>query len=204
MTASEQHRPDVVAARAAFREAQPALDASGLVFVDECGVNVKLARRYGRAHRSRRAAGHAPATWGKNTTLLGAMSPGGLVALGQRVGGGTTKASFVAFVREELCPALRPGQTVVLDNLAAHHAAEVRALVEGVGCRLLHVPPYSPDLNPIEKAWSKLKAVLRGLGARTQGALEQAITAAAATITAGDAANWIRGAGYQLPSCPLL
>ena len=210
MSATEQHRPDVVAARAAFREAQsrPAevggLDASRLVFVDECGVNVKLTRRYGRAHRSRRAVGDAPAAWGKNTTLLGAMTLDGLVALGRRVGGGTTKASFIAFVREDLCLALRPGQTVVLDNLSAHHAAEVRALIEAAGCRLLHVPPYSPDLNPIEKAWSKLKAVLRGLGARTQEALEAAVTAAAATITATDAANWVRGAGYQLPSCPLL
>ena len=204
MSATEQHRPDVVAARAAFREAQPALDAASLVFVDECGVNVKLARRYGRAHRSRRAVGHAPAAWGKNTTLLGAMTTGGLVALGRRLGGGTTKASFVAFVGEELCPVLRPGQTVVLDNLSAHHAVEVRRLVEAAGCRLLHVPPYSPDLNPIEKLWSKLKGVLRGLGARTQEALAAAITEAAAAITAGDAASWVRGAGYQLPSCPLL
>jgi transposase len=204
MTASEQHRPDVVAARAAFREAQPALDAAGLVFVDECGVNVKLTRRYGRAHRSRRAVGHAPAAWGKNTTLLGAMTQSGLVALGRRLGGGTTKASFLAFVREDLCPVLRPGQSVVLDNLSAHHALEVRALIEAAGCRLLHVPPYSPDLNPIERAWSKLKAVLRGLRARTQEALEAAITAAAAAITSSDAANWIRGAGYQLPFCPLL
>ncbi len=201
MTATERNRPDVVAARAAFHEAQPALDAGSLVFVDEAGVNVKLSRCYGRALRSQRAAGHAPAAWGRNTTLLGAMTAQGLVALGRRVGGGTTKASFTAFVRDTLCPVLRAGQTVVLDNLSAHHAAEVRALIEGQGCRLLHVPPYSPDLNPIEAAWSKLKAVLRRLGARTQAALEAAITVAATAITADDAANWIRGAGYQLPIC---
>ena len=187
-------------ARTAFRERQPALDPVRLVFVDEAGVNRKMARSHGRAHRSRRAHGRAPAAWGRNTTLVGAMTAAGLVALRRQVGGGTTKRSFLAFVVEDLVPVLRPGQVVVLDNLSAHHAAEVRAAVEAAGCQLLHVPPYSPDLNPIEKAWSKLKAILRGIGARTQEALDEAISVAASAITGSDAANWIGGAGYVQPT----
>lgn len=166
------------------------------MFVDEAGVNRGMTRRYARAHRSKRAVGHAPAGWGKNTTLTGAMTERGLLVLDRRVGGGTTKARFLAFVVEVLCPALSPGQTVVMDNLWAHKTPEVRAAIEAAGCRVLFVPPYSPDYNPIEKLWSKLKAELRRIGARTQEALDAAITEAVGAITASDAANWIRGAGY--------
>ena len=161
------------------------------MFVDEAGVNRKMTRRHARAHRSRRAVGHAPAGWDKNTTLTGAMSASGMLVLSRRVGGGTMKASFLAFVRDELCPVLTPGQTVVLDNLSAHKASEVRDAIEAVGCRVLFVPPYSPGYNAVEKAWSKLKAALRRIGARTPDALEVA-------ITASDVANWIRRAGYVL------
>jgi transposase len=175
---------------------QPALDAARLVFVDEGGVNRKMARLYARAHRSEQAVGHAPAGWGKNTTLTGAMTECGLLVLDRRVGGGTTKARFLAFVVAVLCPALSPGQTVVMDNLWAHKTPGVRAAIEAVGCGVLFVPPYSPELNPIEKLWSKLKGILRRIGARTQEALEVAIAEAAGAITSSDAANWIRGAGY--------
>lgn len=168
------------------------------MFVDEAGVNRKMTRRYARSHRSKRAVGYAPAGWGKNTTLTGAMTENGLLVLDRRVGGGTTKVRFLAFVTDVLCPALRPGQVVVLDNLSAHKGPEVRAAIEAVGCRVVFVPPYSPEYNAIEKLWSKLKARLRRIGARTQAALEAAITEAAQTITATDAANWIRGAGYIL------
>lgn len=177
-------------------ERQPALDAARLVFVDEAGVNRKMARRYARAHRSQRAVGHAPAGWGKNTTLTGAMTERGLLVLDRRVGGGTTKARFLAFVVDVLCPALTPGQTVVMDNLWAHKTPEVRSAIEAAGCSVLFVPPYSPDFNPIEKLWSKLKGTLRRMAARTQEALDLAITEAAGAVTATDAANWIRGAGY--------
>ena len=107
-------------------------------------------------------------------------------------------------MREVLCPALRPGQVVVLDNLNAHRAPEVAEAIRAAGCDVLFVPPYSPEFNAIEKAWSKLKARLRQIAARTQEALAEAITEAARTITATDAANWIRGAGYQLSTCQLL
>lgn len=166
------------------------------MFVDEAGVNRKMTRSHGRAHRSRRAVGHVPGGWGKNTTLTGAMTERGLLVLDRRLGGGTTKERFLAFVVDVLVPALRPGQVVVLDNLWAHKTAEADAAIRAVGCRVLFVPPYSPEYNAIEKLWSKMKARLRKIGARTQEALEVAITEAAQTITASDAATWIRGAGY--------
>ena len=168
------------------------------MFVDEAGVNRKMAQRYGRSRRGTRAVGHVPGGWGKNTTLTGAMTERGLLVLDRRVGGGTTKVRFLAFVVEVLVPALRPGQVVVLDDLSAHKGPEVRAAVEAAGCRVVFVPPYSPEYNAIEKLWSKLKARLRRIGARTQEALDAAITEAVGTITAPDAANWIRGAGYSL------
>lgn len=158
-----------------------------------------MVRLYARAHRSQRAVGHAPAAWGKNTTLTGAMTERGLLLLDRRVGGGTTKGRFLTFVSDLLCPALSPGQTVVMDNLWAHKTPEVQAAIEAVGCSVLFVPPYSPDYNPIERLWSKLKGVLRRIAARTQEALAEAITEAAETITATDATSWIRGAGYVRP-----
>lgn len=172
------------------------MDATDLVFVDEAGVNRKMTRRYARAHRSKRAVGYAPASWGQNTTLTGAMTQNGLLVLDRRLGGGTTKERFLAFVVDVLCPALRPGQVVVMDNLKAHKTPEVRGAIEAAGGRVLFVPPYSPEYNAIEKLWSKLKGILRRIGARTQEALEEAITEAARAITSSDAANWIRGAGY--------
>jgi transposase len=187
-----------VQARVAFAEAQPSLEAASLVFVDEAGVNRAMTRRYGRSKRGTRAVGYAPSAYGKNTTMIGAMSAHGLIALEKVVGGGTTHDVFFAFVREVLTPVLRPGQTVVLDNLSAHKQTRVREAIEAVGCRLLHIPSYSPDFNAIEQAWSKMKAELRRVAARTQEALEAAIDAARAVVTAADAQGWIRGAGYTL------
>ena len=103
---------------------------------------------------------------------------------------------FVAFTREVLMPELRPGQVVILDNLSPHKADEVRALIEAAGCRLLLLPPYSPDLNPIEQAWSKLKTLLRSAAARTKDALETALTQVIDTITAADARGWFGHCGY--------
>jgi len=108
-------------------------------------------------------------------------------------------AAFVAFVERELAPRLRPGQVVVLDNLSVHKSARVRELIEGAGCRLLFLPPYSPDFAPIEQAFSKLKAHLRGVGARTRERLEEAIGEALARITAADARGWFAHCGYRTP-----
>jgi transposase len=125
-----------------------------------------MARPYGRAPRGQRARGAVPHGRWERLTILGGLTLGGLTAC-LAVEGAADTAVMLAFVRHALAPTLRPGQTVVLDNLSVHRAAPVRRAVEAAGCRLLFLPPYSPDLNPIEQAWSKLKALLRSAGART-------------------------------------
>lgn len=111
-----------------------------------------------------------------------------------------TTETFAWYMRNELAPRLRPGQVVVLDNLSAHKAASIRQVVESRGCDLLFLPPYSPDFTPIEQAFSKIKAILRGLGARTHDALEEAVRLAIEAITRQDAAAWFAHAGYALPA----
>lgn len=166
------------------------------MFVDECGVATNLVRRYGRAPGGARAAGAVPYGRWERLTILGGLSlAGGLAAL-MAVDGATDTDVFVAFTKHVLVPALHPGQTVVLDNLSPHRAPRVRQLIEAAGCRLLFLPPYSPDLNPIEPAWSKLKALLRGAGARTKDALHAALAALVDAITAQDARGFFRHCGY--------
>jgi transposase len=114
------------------------------------------------------------------------------------VAGAADTPAVVAFVGRVLVPALRPGQVVVMDNLTRHQAARVRELIEGAGCRLLFLPPYSPDFNPIEPAWGKLKALLRGMGARTVAALDAALTTLVDAITPGGAAGFVRHCGYAV------
>jgi transposase len=165
------------------------------VFVDESGVATDMARRYGRAPGGQRARGVAPYGQWERLTLFGGLSLAGLVACMSLAGAADTPA-VLAFVEHVLVPVLRPGQVVVMDNLTPHKAAGVRARIEAAGCRLLFLPPYSPDFNPIEPAWAKLKALLRGLGARTLGALEAALTTLVDAITTADAAGFFRHCGY--------
>jgi transposase len=164
--------------------------------VDESGANLALAPRYGWAPRGERAWGKAPTNRGKNTTLLAAMTPEGLLA-SLRVEGAANTEVFLTYLDKVLCPALRPGQTVVMDNLSVHKATAVRGRIEARGCRLLFLPRYSPDFNPIEGAFSKLKAFLRRAQARTREALEAAIDAGLQTITARDAQGWFKHCGYS-------
>jgi transposase len=185
----------VAAARTAWRAAAPTFAPEDLVFVDESGVATNLARAYGRAPGGRRALGAVPYGRWERLTILGALSLAGLVAC-MSVDGATDRAVMEAFTRHVLAPALRPGQVVILDNLSAHHAPRVRQLIEAAGCTLLFLPPYSPDLNPIEPAWSKLKALLRGLGARTKEALHVALAAVVDAITTQDAHSYFRHCGY--------
>ena len=163
--------------------------AENLIFVDESGSNKALAPRYGYAPKGERSHGQVPRNRGRNTSILAAMNCQGLVGT-MTVEGATNKEVFWTYLEEVLCPALRPGQIVVLDNLAAHKNETVREKVEACGCFLLFLPAYSPDFNPIEHAFAKLKACLRKAKARTQEALEAAIAAALATITAQNARGW--------------
>ncbi len=176
--------------RATWRAEAAPLAPGDLVFLDETASHVAMTPRYGRAPRGTRVYGAVPRNRGRNVTLIATLSTAGLGAL--------DGPAFAAYVRAFLAPTLRPGQIVVLDNLAVHRNAAARRLIEARGCRLLFPPPYSPDFSPIEHAFSKLKACLRRAGARTRDALEAAIADALAAITSDDARGWFRHCGYPL------
>jgi transposase len=186
------------AARAAWRAEAAALDPAALVFVDETSTHTALTRLRARAPRGQRAVGAAPRNRGPNVTLLAALTPAG-VAAPLVVAGAADGAVVEAWVEQALLPALGPGRVVVLDNLGAHKGDRVRELVEGAGCRLLFLPPYSPDFNPIEPAFAKLKAHLRGAAARAFEPLVAAIGAGLDAITASDARGFYAHCGFALP-----
>ena len=185
----------MAAAREAWAAAAPALRPEDLVFVDESGIATNMARTYGRAKGGRRARGAVPAGHWQRLTLVGGLSLAGLVAC-MTVDAAADTDVLVAFTRHVLVPVLKPGQVVVLDNLSAHKAPAVARLIERAGCRLLFLPPYSPDLNPIEAAWSKLKQLLRGVGARSVDALNTTLATLLDAITAEDAHGYFRHCGY--------
>lgn len=183
--------------RAAFREVVAAHPSADLVFVDETGATTRLTRTHARAPRGERAIGTVPRNHDPATTLVAALTPTGLQAAHHQPKPMTTP-TFLTYVQEVLCPTLRPGQVVVLDNLNVHKAATIRAAIEAAGCTLLFLPPYSPDFAPIELAFAKVKAALRRAAARTQAALEAALDAAVATITPRDAHGFFTHCGYPL------
>jgi transposase len=178
------------------------IDAERLVFVDEMGSNTSLAPLHAWAPRGERARCSVPRNRGKNTTLLASMTIEGMGPC-VAVVGSTTAAVFEAYVERALAQVLRPGQVVVLDNLGAHKGERVRKLIEGRGCELLFLPPYSPDLNPIEEAFSKVKALLRRAGARTREALVEAMGRALDAVSTKDARGFFGHCGYPLPAQPL-
>ena len=166
--------------------------------MDERGANVAMTPRRARAPRGQRAYGTVPRNRGDNVTLVAALGVGGL-GPAMTLPGALDGPAFAAYVREFLTPALVPGQTVVLDNLAVHKGAAIRRLIEAAGCALLFLPPHSPDFAPIEHAFGKVKAHLRRTGARTRETLDAALAAALDTITAQDAIGWFRHCGYPPP-----
>jgi transposase len=168
-----------------------------LKFVDESGLNIAMTRRFGRAPRGKRVHDAVPKNFGKNLTILGALSCRGLEAV-MTIEGATDAAVFGAFVTEVLAPTLQPGDIVVMDNLGAHKVDGIQAAIEAAGARLLFLPPYSPDWSPIEPCWSKLKTYLRGVKARTREALDQALTYAIDLISPNDAHGWFAHCGYAL------
>lgn len=193
LSASEQDPT----ARAAWQAETAALDPAQFVFVDETSTSIALTRRYARAPRGARARGSVPRNYGQPTTLIAALDPTGLGAA-MTLEGAANTAAFTVYVRELLCPTLRPGQIVILDNVSFHRAAGIRELIEAAGCQLWFLPPYSPDFAPIEHAFAKLKTALRAAAARTQATLEAAIAAALELITAADAHGWFAHCGYRL------
>ena len=184
--------------RAAWRAlVAGALDARRFVFVDEMGTNTSLSPLHGWARRGRRAYFRVPRNWGANVTLLSSMTRSGM-GPSLAVEGPTTREVFEAYVGKVLAPQLLPGQIVVMDNLSAHKGSRIRELIEGRGCELLYLPPYSPDLNPIEEAFSKVKGILRRAEARGRGALMEATGAALSAVSGHDAKGFFEHRGYRL------
>jgi transposase len=171
------------------------LDARQLVFVDEMGTNTALSPLYAWAPRGQRARCSVPRNRGKNTTLLASMSVEGMGPT-LAVEGTTNREVFEAYIEWVLAPTLRPGQVVVMDNLSAHKGRKVGELIEERRCELLYLPPYSPDLNPIEEAFSKIKSILRKAEARSREALVGAMGAAIWAVTAQDARGFFEHCGY--------
>jgi transposase len=182
-------------ARAAWRDLAEYLPAERLIFLDECGSSIALTPLYARAPRGKRAFGSVPCNRGTNTTLIAGLSLSGMQAPFILEGAVDTLA-FEAYVEQVLAPSLKPGQVVVLDNLSIHTGERVRQLITARECQVLWLPTYSPDLTPIEEAFSKLKAFLRRAEARTHEALQVAIGQGLETITAQDAAGWFSHCGY--------
>jgi transposase len=166
------------------------------VFVDEFGANTKMQRTHGRAAPGERVVARVPHGHYKAISTIAALGATEGIVASASFDGGTTAARFVGFVERELCPALREGQVVVLDNLAAHNDRRVDTLIRAAGCRVLRLPPYSPDFNPIENAISKVKAVLRKLAKRTVPELLDAIAEALQAVTPSDATAYIAHCGY--------
>ena len=195
--ASEQDTERVQQARASYQEEVAALDPQRFTFIDESGVNLALTRLYGRAPRGERVIGAVPQNYGANVTMLAALGSHGVEAV-MTIEGATDAEVFRAYVEQVLRPTRHPGDIVLMDNLRAHTAAGIREAIEQTGARLLYLPPYSPDLSPIERCWAKIKTHLRKAQARTREALDTAIAEALLTVTATDAHGWFTCSGYAL------
>ena len=165
------------------------------MFVDECSTNIALVPRYARAPKGERAFGKAPRNWGPNVTLISSITLGGMGA-SLSIEGSADRESFSLYLEEVLCPALRRGQIVVMDNLSVHKSRYVRELIERRGCELWFLPAYSPDLNPIEEAFSKAKGILKKAKARTLQALFEATARALSAVSEEDARGFFGHCGY--------
>ena len=186
----------MVAERAAWRALQPEIDVDRLVFIDETGASTKMARLYGRSLRGKRCVAPIPHGHWKTTTFTGALRATGITAP-MVLDGPMDGAAFEMYVKEILAPTLSPGDIVVMDNLPAHKPTRIRTAIEAAGARLMYLPPYSPDLNPIEMAFAKLKAALRKAAARSLEALWTAIADALTTFIPQECANFFAAAGYD-------
>jgi transposase len=180
-----------------WRVEQASLDQRRLVFLDESGAKTNMTRRYGRAKGGARLCDAAPTGHWATTTMLASIRLDGQTAC-MAVDGATTSEVFREYVRQVLAPTLRPGDLVVLDNLSSHKDSEALTLLAAQGAQVRFLPPYSPDLNPIEKMWSKVKEHLRSAKARTRQALDRAISEALARVTTQDAKGWFKSCGYAI------
>ena len=193
--AAEQDTPAARFERSLWREETNQIDPARLIFLDESGVTTEMTRRYGRARRGERVGEGTPCGHWRTLTVLGAIRASGWVAT-MTIEAATDGEIFLAYVEQVLCPQLEPGDVVVMDNLAAHKVEGVRGLIESRGAQLRYLPPYSPDFNPIEKCWSKVKQLLRGVKARSLPTLELAVTDALDAVTPQNIQACFRHCGY--------
>lgn len=188
--------------RGAFKEYVKGIVSERFVFIDECSTNISLSPIYARAPKGERARGKAPRNWGKNISLICAIDAEG-VKPSMSVEGAVDSKAFESYIEHFLLPKLRRGQIVVMDNLSVHKSSRAQRLIEEAGATLLFLPPYSPDFNPIEEAFSKVKVILRKAEARTREALLQATGHALDAITTEDIRGFYSDCGYRPPLQPL-
>jgi len=195
--ASERDTERVQLKRADYQLEITAQMVGRLKFLDEAGSNIAMTRLYGRAAPGERVVDNAPQNYGENITMLATLSLDGISAP-MTVAGAVDGVVFRTYVEAVLAPTLTEGDIVIMDNLGAHKVAGVSQLIEARGARVIYLPPYSPDLNPIEKCWSKIKTYLRAAKARTREALEEALKEALRLVSAKDAIGWFASCGYSL------
>ena len=193
----ERDRPDILKRREAWFEDQLELDRSKLVFIDETGAATNMARRRGRAQKGERLRAGIPHGHWKTTTFVAGLRLTGMTAP-MVLDGPMNGAAFLAYVQQLLVPELKPGDIVIMDNLSAHKGCQVRDAIEAAAARLLYLPPYSPDFNPIENAFAKLKALLRKAAERTVEALWHLIGKLIDAYSPQECANYFAAAGYDL------
>jgi transposase len=185
--------------REIWEDCLPGLDLSRLVFLDECGINTLMARLQGRCPQGKRLVASSPAAFWQTTTLLSAVRLDGVIAPFM-LPGSINGDSFAGYVEQFLVPELTCGDIVIMDNLPSHKSQRVTDAVEKAGCRVVYLPPYSPDFNPIENMWSKVKAYLRKVGARTFEVLVDAVRDALLAVTPEDCDGYFEHCGYFEPA----
>jgi len=194
--AAEQNRPDILKRRQDWFDSQLDLDPTRLVFIDETWASTSMARLRGRALKGERLLAGIPHGHWKTTTFVAGLRLTGMVAP-MVLDGPINREAFLAYVNQVLVPELAPGHIVVMDNLSSHKGAGVREAIEAAGARLLYLPPYSPDFNPIENAFAKLKALLRKAAERTVDGLWDTIGSLLDRFTPQECANYFAAAGYE-------
>ena len=196
LRASEQDRPDVARHRSRWRVWQRYMDGERFVFLDETGASTNMVRRCGWGLKGERLVDAAPAGHWKTTTFVAGLRASGIIAPFV-LDGPMTGAAFRAYVEQVLAPELEPGDAVVMDNLSPHKVAGVQEAIRAAGASVLYLPSYSPDFNPIEQLFAKLKTLLRKAAARTQDALWETIGTSLEDFTLTECHNYIVNSGYE-------
>ena len=195
MYAAEKETQRVQSLRVQFWLQVKGIPAESLIFIDEAGVNISLMRQFARAIKGKRAHGSRPQKRSKNVSVIGAIGLKGVISQYSLLGA-TDGLTFEAYISQKLVPKLWKGAYVIMDNCSIHKGKEIKNLIEGVGAKLIYLPPYSPDFSPIENCWSKIKSILRSLGARNYPDLAKALEIAFNKVSLRDVRNWFAHCCY--------